>query len=230
MRQLQLIVLVALLMLMNACMIANYQVSAQESSEKMAVVASKDDEVVQFVIPRYYRFETRCRSGRGAGWIGLVGTVVASSCHEYRDFIGAETHDGVSMALQEMPLAKPIEFIEHIRSQGLACVVTVNEQINDDIPYGQILSAVTLLTVPVYTTKKYILSYSVLFDSKPVKQYRYHITEKAIFGWISWLLFPAMYPVWDDVRLNLTEYGPRFSVIKEATKTFLSEAHRDRIL
>lgn len=229
-RQVHLVLLALLLLSMNACMIANYQITAQESSKKGTIGALKDDEVVQFVIPRYYKFETRCGGRGGGGWIGLVGTVVGSSCREYRDFIGTETHDGVSMILQEMPLAKPVEFKEHIRSQGLVCVVTVNEQINDDIPYTEILSAVTLLTVPAYTTKEYILSYSVFWDSKPIKQYRYYITEKAIFGWISWLLFPAMYPFWDDVKLNLTEYGPRYSVIKETTKRFLGEAHRDGIL
>ena len=110
------------------------------------------------------------------------------------------------------------------------CVVTINKQINDDIPYSEIFSLVTLFTVPAYTTHKYVLSYSLLFDFKTVKEYEYHITEKAIFGWVSWFLFPVMYPFWDDIKLNVNEYGPRASVVKETTKTFLLEAHRDGIL
>ena len=227
-RQLHLVVLTFLFGSMNACMIANYQISAQDSSEKRAIWASKYDEAVSFVIPRYYRLEARCHSGE-RGWLGLIG-LLAPSCEEYRDFIGAQMHDGVLMALDNMPLGKPVEFIEHIRSQGVVSVVTLNEQINDDIPYSEILSLATLFTVPAYTRHKYVLSYSLLIDFKTVKEYEYHITEKAISGWVSWLLFPVMYPFWDDIKFNLTEYGPRAGVVREATKMFLREAHRDGIL
>lgn len=228
MRPLHVILLIVMLTSMNACMIANYQVTAQESSEKRPIWTSRYDEVVQFVIPRYHRVESRCRGG-GRGWLALIN-VFGGSCREEHDFIGTQVHDGLLMALDEMPLGKPAEFIEHIRSQGLVCVVTVNEQINDDIPYSELLSLATLFTVPACTTHKYILGYSLLFDFKTVKEYEHHITEKAISGWISWLLFPVMYSFWDDIKLNLTEYGPRASVIKETTKTFLREAHREGIL
>lgn len=231
MRQLRLICLMFLFASMNACIIANYQITAQESSEKRAIGGSKGDEALQVVIPGYHIFETRCRSGRGGGgWIGLIGGIVARSCEESRDFIGTQMYDGVSVALSDMPLGRPVEFIAHIRSQGLVCVVTVNKQINDDISYSELLSLATLLTIPAYTTHKYVLSYSVLFDFKTVKEYEYHITEKAIFGWGAWLLFPVMYPFWDEIKFNVTEYGPRASVVRETTKRFLREAHRDGIL
>lgn len=234
-RQLHLGLLAFLLAPMNACMIGNYKITAQESSEKKTIGALKDHETVQVVIPRYYRVELGCRGGGrgGGGWLDLIGLInlVPGSCkHEYRDFIGTQMHDGVSLALPDMPVGKSIEFIEHIRSQGLVCVVTINKQINDDIPYSEVLSLATLFTVPAYTTHKYVLSYSLLSDFKTVKEYEYHITEKAIFGRASWLLFPVMYPLWDDIKLNLPEYGPRASVIRETTKTFLREARRDGIL
>jgi hypothetical protein len=170
-RQLHLVFLTFLLASMNACMIANYQITAQESSEKRAIWASKYDEAVHFVIPLYYRMEIRCRSGRGGGgWLGLLAAgLLPRSCSEYHDFIGTQMYDGVFMALDELPLGKPVEFTEHIASKGLVCVVTLNEQINDDTPYSEILSAMTLFTIPAHTTHKYVLSYSLFLDYKTVK-------------------------------------------------------------
>jgi hypothetical protein len=226
-RQLHLIFLTFLLASMNACiMIANYQITAQESSEK-TILASKYDEAVHFVIPQYYKLVIRCRGGSGIWLIGLFG----GSCSEYRDFIGTQMYEGVFMALEEMPLGKPVEFTEHIRSLGLVCVVTVDEQINDDIRYSEILGAVTLSVIPAYATRKYVLSFSLLLDYRTVKEYKYQITEKAIFGWFSSLLYPVMYPFGGDIKINLIpEYGPRAAVVRETTKTFLLEAHRDGIL
>ena len=231
---LHLMFLAFLLASMNACMIANYKVTGQESFEK-TVLASKYDEAVHFVIPRYYRMEIRC-SRVGGGWVGLIVSGVlggGGSCKEYHDVIGTHMYDGVSMAIDELPLEKPAEFTEHIRSKGLVCVVTLTEQINDDIPYSEILSAVTLFTIPAYTSHIYVLSYSFLLDYKTVKEYEYHITEKALFGLASWLLFPVMYTVWDDIKVDINSrfaYGPRASVMRDITKTVLLEAHQDGIL
>jgi hypothetical protein len=213
---------------LNACMIANYQIAAQEPKEGRANLATKyDDGPVYFVIPQYYRVHIGCRGGL----IPLPNT----DCREYRDFLGTQIYKGLSVALDEMPLGKQVEFTEHIRSQGLVCVVTVNEQLNADIPYSEILSLVTLSAVPAYTTRKYVLSYSLLLDFKTVKEYEYHITEKAVTGLVSWMLFPVMYPFWNDIKIDLRyEFGPNdgppASVIRETTKTFLLEARRDGIL
>jgi hypothetical protein len=92
-----------------------------------------------------------------------------------------------------------------------------------------------LFTVPAYTTRKYVLNYSLLLDFKTVKEYEYHIAEKAITGWVSWMLFPAMYPFWSDIEIGLRNdaggpHGPPASVFREITKTFLLEARRDGIL
>jgi hypothetical protein len=229
---LHLIALAALMALMNACMIANYQVTAQESKEGRANLAAKHgDGPVYVVIPQYYRIQTACR--------GFF--TPPESCRDFREFLGTEIYQGISGALGEVPLGKPVEFTERIASQGLVCVVTVNEQLNSDTPYNEyseILSAVTLFTVPAYTTRKYVLSYSLHLDFKPVKEYEYHISEKAINGWISWILFPVMYPFWSDIGIDLRyssatvmpTKGPPSSVIKELTKTFLREAQRDGIL
>jgi hypothetical protein len=224
---LRLLMLIALGASLNACMIANYQITAQEPKEGRAYLAAKyDDEPVYFVIPQYYRVHIGCRGG---------SIPTASNCREYRDFLGTQIYKGMSVALGEMPLGKPIEFTEHLRSQGLVCVVTVNEQLNADTPYSEILSLVTLSTVPAYTTRKYVLSYALLLDFKTIKEYEYHITEKAITGLVSWILFPVMYPFWSDIEIDLTyEFGPNdgppASVIRETTKTFLLEARRDGIL
>jgi hypothetical protein len=117
--------------------------------------------------------------------------------------------------------------------------VTVAEQLNDDTPYSQILSMATLSVIPAYTTRKYVLNYSLLYDYKAVKEYEYHITEKAVTGLVSWLLFPVMYPFWRDIEMvqridARTDAGPPNGapsrLIREVTKTFLLEARRDGIL
>lgn len=236
-RKLRLIFLILLLVQMNACMVVNYHITVQEPSEKGTTVVAKYDDSMHFVIPRYSRLELRCDTGPvGSGtvwWMDLIGLAL-SSCQKYRDVIGVQMHEGVSMALHDTPLGKPVELREHIGSQGLVCVVTVNEQGNDDIRYGEILSAMTFLIVPAYTTHKFVLSYSVLADFKAIKEYEYHVTENAISGWVSWMLFPVMYPFWDDIKMEVVreygKYGPHASVVSRITKTFLSEAHRDGIL
>lgn len=47
-------------------------------------------------------------------------------------------------------------------------------------------------------------------------------------------LSPQAYPFWDNIKMEIRreygQYGPHASVVSEITKTFLSEAHRDRIL
>ena len=218
---LHLIALAALMALMNACVIANYQIAAQEPKKGRTNLAAKDDDApVYFVIPRYYKVHIGCDF---------------STCSEHRDFLGTQIYNGVSAAINEMPLGKPVEFTEHIQSKGLVCVVTVNE-LNDGATYSELLSAATLFVVPAYTTRKYVLSYSLLLDSKKAKEYELHIAEKAISGLVSWLLFPVVYPFWNDIKIGGIRYefgpthGPPDSVIREITKTFLLEARRDGIL
>lgn len=232
-RQLHLMVITFLLVSMNACIMANYQITAQDFLEKKAIGTFKDREVVRVVVLRYYNVTLGCRSGGGNGWLALVGLVnlMPGACqHESRDFIGTQMYVGVAMALHGNLEGKAIEFQEHIPSQGSVCVVTINEQIDDDFPYSEILSLVTLFTIPAYTTHRYILSYSLLDDFKTIKEYEYHITEKAIEGWGSWLLYPIMHRFWDEIKFNFSRHGPRASVIYETTNMFLREAHRDGIL
>jgi hypothetical protein len=230
---LRLLMLIALGTSLNACVsiIANYQITAQEPKEGRANLASKDDAgPVYVVIPQYYRFQTLCKGGVFAS---------PESCRDFRDYLGTQIYQGISSALGEVPLGKPVEFTEHIASQGLVCVVTVTEQLNSDTPYNEhseILSAVTLFTIPAYTTRKYILSYSLYLDVKPVKEYEYRISEKAISGWTSWMLFPVMYLFWSDIEISVRHESaailpatPPSSVIKEMTKRFLLEAHQDGI-
>jgi hypothetical protein len=223
---LRLLMLIVLGASLNACMISNYQITAQEPKEGRTSLASKDDDrPIYFVIPQHYRVHIGCKGN----------FPFPSTCREYPDFLGTQIYKGLSAALYDIPLGKPIEFTEHIWSQGFVCVVTVNEQLSADIPYSEILSLVTLFTVPAYTTRKYVLNYSLLLDFKTVKEYEYHIAEKAITGWVSWMLFPAMYPFWSSINVDLrSEVGPKdgppASVIREITKTFLLEARRDGIL
>ena len=108
--------------------------------------------------------------------------------------------------------------------------VGINEPISEEASYGEILSLITLFTVPVYTTHTYVLNYTLLSDFKTIKEDEYQITEKAISGLVAWLLFPVMYPFWDDIKLNLNEHGPRASIVKKTTNAFLLETHRAGLL
>lgn len=221
---LHLVMLIVLIVSMNACMIANYQMVVRESNEERDYLALKYADPVYFVIPLYDRI-THC------GWL-------QTRCHQryrqhgdsYRDSLGIQIQSGVSVALDEMLPGKQVEFTEHIPSQGLVCVVTVENQLISDPSYSELLSAVTLFVVPSYTTRKYVLSYSLFLDFRKVREYQYDITEKSIMGIVSWMLSPVVYPFWRDIELNGPYHGPRARVIKEATRTFLLEAHRDGIL
>ena len=51
---LRLLMLIVLGASMNACMIANYQIAAQEPKEGRTKLTSKYDGPVYFVIPEYY--------------------------------------------------------------------------------------------------------------------------------------------------------------------------------
>lgn len=236
--KLRLIVLTLLLVSMNACMIADYQITAQGAVEKGTIAALRDGEPVYVVIPRYSRTEIHCDSGGGGRNDLLIGLALlllsssSSSCREYRDAIGVQMHDGVSMAIQDVRIGKLVEIVEHIPSQGMVCVVTVNEESSD---YSELFSAVRSFNIPAYATHTYVLSYAVLLDFNTLKEYEYHVTEKAISGLVSWLLFPVMYPIWDGIKMEMLglparAWGPPASVVSEITKTFLSEAHRDGIL
>ena len=91
-RQLHLIALTFLLVSMNACIMANYQITAQDSSEKRAIGNFKDKEVVQVVVPRYYNVTLVCGSMECLGvyrWgerrSGSVGAALFS-IHDSRSF------------------------------------------------------------------------------------------------------------------------------------------------
>jgi hypothetical protein len=212
---LHLLMLIALGASMNACIVAKYQISAQESQEGRAKVAVNYDGPVYFVIPQYYRY---IFCGWGTPW-----------CKNQRDRLGTQMYHGVAVPLDETPLGKRVEFTEEIRSQGLVCVVSVEEQLTAETRYSEIFSLITVSVIPSYTTRTFVLNYSLLFDFKTVKEYQYHISEEAILGGVSWILYPLLYPFWDDIEIGLPYHGPRARVIREATRRFLIEAHRDGI-
>jgi hypothetical protein len=210
---LRLLMLIVLGASLNACMIANYPITAQEPKEGRAHLASKDDVPVYIVIPQYYKFHN-------------CGRWVSRSC---RDATGTQLEKGVSGALWEMPFGRQAEFTEHIPSQGLVCVVTVNEQpVTDAALYSELLSALTLGVLPLYATREYVLSYTVLFDFKTVREYQYNITRKAIRGVLSGVLVPFVYPFWGD-EIAVIHDGPDAKIIKGITSTVFLDTRRDGI-
>ena len=217
---LQLLMLIVIGASMNACMIATYQIAAQEPKEGRTKLTSKYEGPVYFVIPEYYKIY-RCRRSQ---WT-------------YEDCIGATGQDlanGVSASLNDdMPFGRLAEFREHIPSEGLVCVVTVNEQPVADVTlYIDWLNALTLGLIPFYTTHEYVLSYTFLLDFKTVREYPYTIAKKSMSGPLTGVLVPAVYPFWGD-EIAMPWHG--FSdlsakTVREITKKFLIEARRDGIL
>ena len=155
---------------MNACMIANYQIAAQEPKEGRTKLTSKYDGPVYFVIPEYYKIY-RCK-------------IMTRTYEDCRGSTGIDLANGVSASLNDdMPFGKPVEFTEHLPSEGLVCVVTLNEQpIADVTLYIEWLNALTFGLIPFYTTYEYVLSYTFLLDFKTVREYQYTVAKKAMSG------------------------------------------------
>lgn len=195
---------------MNACIMANYRLAARESNERRDNLALHYDGPVYFVIPRYYIFHHCGRWGQ-------------TPC---RDSTGDRLYTGVAEVLLQSGMHA--QFTEHILSKGLVCVVSV-EQVSPENYYVHLLSLATATVLPAYTTRQYVLSFAVLLDFKEIKVYQYDITEKALSGLFMWLLAP-MVPFLNDAGIGWWNPGPLSPVIREATKTFWQEAHRDGIL
>jgi hypothetical protein len=121
---------------------------------------------------------------------------------------------------------------EHIPSRGLACVVTVRQESDEDYTL-QLISVATLMVLPAYTSREYVINYEVLLDRKSVREYRFKITEKALTGLLTWLFAPIV-PFFDNVSIGEMigargGPGPMSPVITKATIRFLKAAREDGI-
>jgi hypothetical protein len=219
---LRLLLLIVLGASMNACIIASCQIAAPEPIQRRTNLASKYDGPVYFVIPEYYNMY-RC----GLGF----------ATHACRGTAGIQMEKGVSVALDEMPLGRSAVFTEHIPSEGLVCIITVNQQpttyvtqatFNIDL-LKELLSLITLGMSPIPITEEYVLSYTLLLDSETVRKYQYNITRKSIWGLLTGVIVPVVYPFWGD-EIALYHDGPNAKAIREITKTVLLKARRDGIL
>lgn len=183
---LQLLMLIALGAFMNACIIATHQIAALAPIEERPNLASMYDGPVYFVIPEYYKIY-RCPTGRST----------SEDCHGPT---GTNLEKGVSASLNDdMPFGRSAVFTEHIPSEGLVCVVTLNEQpVADTTLSIELLSALTMGLIPFYTTHEYVLSYTFLLDLKTVREYQYTIAKKAMLGVLTGVLVPVVYPFWGD--------------------------------
>lgn len=220
---LQLLMLIVLGASMNACMIANYQITAQEPKEGRTNLTSKYDGPVYFVIPEYYKIY-RCK-------------IMTWTYEDCRGSTGIDLANGVSASLNDdMPFGRPVEFTEHLPSEGLVCVVTLNEQPIADVTLCiEWLNALTFGLVPFYTTYEYALSYTFLLDFKTVREYQYTVAKKAMSGLLTGVLVPVIYPFWGDEIAMFDSYRGRPSqlsakLVREITKAVLIEARRDGIL
>jgi hypothetical protein len=219
---LHLIALAALMALMNACMIANYQIAAQEPKKGRTNLTSKYDGPVYFVIPEYHKI-SRCQ----------ITKFFYEDCHGPT---GTDLAEGVSASLNDdIPFGRSAVFTEHIPSEGLVCIVTLNEQPVADVTlYIHWLNVLTMGLIPFYTTHEYVLSYTFLLDFKTVKEYPYIIAKKSMSGPLTGVLVPVVYPFWGD-EIALPRRGGGHShlsvkTVREITKTVLIEARRDGIL
>ena len=151
---LRLLMLVALGASMNACIIATHQIAALDPKEEKTNLASMYDGPVYFVIPEYYKIY-RCSTGKWS----------SEDCHGPT---GVNLEKGVSASLNDdKPFGRSAVFTEHIPSEGLVCVVILNEQpVADTTTYIELLSALTMGLIPFYTTHEYVLSYTLLLDFK----------------------------------------------------------------
>lgn len=179
------------------------------------------DGPVYFVIPEYYKIY-RCSSGKWS----------SEDCHGPT---GVNLEKGVSASLNDdKPFGRSAVFTEHIPSEGLVCVVILNEQpVADATTYIELLSALTMGLSPFYATHEYVLSYTLLLDSKTVKEYQYTIKKKAILGVLTGVLVPIVYPFWGDEIAMWQRGGPSqlsAKIVREITKKVLIEARRDGIL
>jgi len=164
---------------------------------------------MHFVIPDYYII-------RNCGWFAF---------RPCQDTIGSRLDNGVGVGLQESGMQ--VEYSEHIPSKGLVCVVTVKQSSPENYT-AQFLSLATATVIPAYTTREYVLSYQIILDFKDIKEYQYNITEKALSSLFMWLLAPVV-PFMNDVAIGVWHPGPLSPVVREATKRFWQDAHRDGI-
>ncbi|THJ19823.1 MAG: hypothetical protein CAF45_015445 [Nitrospira sp. CG24E] len=218
---LRLLMLIALGASMNACTIANHQIAAQEPKEGRTKLTSKYDGPVYFVIPEYYQIY-RC------GTIGMR----YEDCHGPT---GTNLEKGVSASLNDdMPFGRFAVFTEHIPSEGLVCIITLNEKpVADTTFYIELLSALTMGLTPFYTTHEYVLSYTFLFDFRTVKEYQYTIAKKAMLGVLTGVLVPVVYPFWGDEIAMWDRGGPSqlsAKIVREITKRVFIDARREGIL
>jgi hypothetical protein len=218
---LQLLILIVLGASMNACIIATHQIAAPEPIEERTNLAPKYDGPVYFVIPEYYKIY-RCK----------IGFMTTEDCHGPT---GTNLEKGVSAALNDdMPFGRLAVFTEHIPSEGLVCIVTLNEQPDADATlYMEVLSGLTMGLSPFYATHEYVLSYTFLLDFKTVREYQYTITKKAIGGVLTGVLVPVVYPFWGDEIAMFDRGGPSklsAKIARGITRTVLLDARRDGIL
>ena len=205
---------------MNACIIATHQIAAPEPIEERTNLASMYDGPVYFVIPEYYKIY-RCRTSN-------------ATSEDCPSPTGTNLEKGVSVAFNDMSLGRSAVFTEHIPSEGLVCIVTLNGQpVADATYYIQFLSALTMGLIPFYATNEYVLSYTLLLDSETVREYEYTITKKALLGLLTGVLVPVVYPFWGDEITMFERWGPSelsAKIVREITKTVLIDARRDGIL
>ena len=220
---LHLLMLIALGASLNACMIANYQIAAQELKKGRTNLMSKYDGPVYFVIPEYHKIY-RCK----------ISAWTYEDCHGPT---GTDLAKGVSASLNDdMPFGRSAVFTEYIPSEGLVCVVTLNEQPVADVTlYIHWLNVLTMGLIPFYTTHEYVLSYTFLLDFKTGREYPYTIAKKSMSGPLTGVLVPVVYPFWGDeiALIRRGGYGYRdlsIKIVREITKTVLIEARRDGIL
>lgn len=194
----------------NACSIAKYNLAGEEFTARSHIGALEYEPPVSLVIPKYYIMH-RC------GWGGLT------PC---RDLAGSELYAGVMVAGMGGTLS------EHIPTRGLACIVTVRQESDEDYTL-RLISAATLMILPAYTSREYVISYDVLLDGKSVREYRFKITENALTGLLMWLFAPVV-PFFDNVSIGEMigargGPGPMSLVIKKVTIRFLQAAREDGI-
>ncbi len=195
---LQLLMLIVLGTSMNACIIATHQIAALDPIEERTNLTSKYDGPVYFVIPEYYKIY-RC-------W---TSNATSEDCPSPT---GTNLEKGVSASLNDdMPFGRSAVFTEHIPSEGVVCIVTLNGQpVADATYYIQFLSALTMGLIPFYATNEYVLSYTLLLDSETVRKYQYTITKKALLGLLTGVLVPVVYPFWGD-EITMFERGGQVS-------------------
>lgn len=200
----------------TACAIAKYDLVRDKAPEESTGDTVAYDPPMSFIIPRYYIMH----------WCGKFGT---TPC---RDLAGEQLYNGVGAALSDAGMGQG-NFVEHLPTTGLACFVTVKQESPEDYT-SRLWSMATAFIVPAYTRREYVLSYDVYFDAKKMREYRFHITEKALNGLIMWLFAPTVL-ILQDATIGQEpgtrgSSGPMAYAVHKATGQFLQDAFRDGFL